>query len=368
MATIAPDLGARRSGAHLGRAWLWIRANLLGSPFNIALTLVMLAVFWFTLAPLVQWAVLQATIAGETKAGCTGTGACWTFIKVRLPMFFYGRYPVDERWRVDLAAILLFAFAVPAMLDTLRHRWIAVLALVAVYPVVAGILLCGGLFGLKPVDTALWGGLMLNAVLTFLAVAGSLPFGILLALGRRSKYPVVRIFSICFIELWRGVPLLTALFMGMVMLPLFLPNGVTVDNLVRAAVALTLFTSAYMAEVVRGGLQAIPLGQIEAAKALGLGFWRMQALVVLPQALRIVVPNIVNTVIDLFKDTTLVVIVSLFDMLGVVNQSLKDSAWLGMAREGYAFAALVFFVCCWSMSLYSRRLERRLGVEQHGRH
>ncbi|MCC6471348.1 MAG: amino acid ABC transporter permease [Alphaproteobacteria bacterium] len=368
MATVAPDLALRPSANMLGRAWRWMRVNLLGSPLNIVLTVAMLAVFWFTLAPLVRWAVIDATIAGDSKAGCTGAGACWTFIKVRFPMFFYGRYPVDERWRVDLAALLLAVFAVPAMLDKLRHRWIAVLALVAVYPVIAGILLRGGIIGLRSVETALWGGLMLNAVLTFLAVAGSLPFGILLALGRRSKFPVVRIFSICFIELWRGVPLLTALFMGMVMLPLFLPNGVTVDNLVRAAVALTLFTSAYMAEVVRGGLQAIPLGQFDGAKALGLGFWQMQALIVLPQALRIVVPNIVNTVIDLFKDTTLVVIVSLFDMLGVVNQSLKDSAWLGMAKEGYAFAALVFFVCCWSMSLYSRRLERRLGVEQPGRH
>lgn len=369
MTTVAPDIGSARPRARLlDRSWAWVRANLLSSPFNIALTVIMLAAFWFTLVPLVKWVVTGATITGTTKAECTGAGACWIFIKERFPAFFYGRYPVAERWRVDAAAILLAVFAIPAMGDWLRQRWIAVLALVAVYPVIAGILLRGGVFGLVPVETALWGGLMLNAVLTFLAVAGSLPFGILLALGRRSKYPVVRLFSIAFIELWRGVPLLTALFMGMVMLPLFLPQGVTVDNLVRAAVALTLFTSAYMAEIVRGGLQAIPVGQVEAAKAVGLRYWQVQAFIVLPQALRIVVPNIVNTVIDLFKDTTLVVIVSLFDLLGVVNQSLKDSAWLGMAKEGYAFAGLVFFVCCWSMSMYSRRLERRLGVGHPDRH
>jgi general L-amino acid transport system permease protein len=368
MVAIAPKLEERPTVGRKVAAIGWVRANLLSSPFNIALTVVMLAVFWFTLVPLVQWAVLKATLAGETKADCAGVGACWTFIRLRLPMFFYGRYPVDERWRVDLAALLLAAFAAPAMMERLRRRWIAVLALVAVYPVIAGILLHGGVFGLRMVETALWGGLMLNAVLTFLAVAGSLPFGILLALGRRSKYPAVRLFSIGFIELWRGVPLLTALFMGMVMLPLFLPVGMSVDNLVRAAVALTLFTSAYMAEVVRGGLQAVPLGQVEAAKALGLGYWRTQGLVVLPQALRIVVPNIVNTIIDLFKDTTLVVVVSLFDLLGVVNQSLKDSAWLGMAKEGYAFAMLIFFVCCFSMSLYSRRLEQRAGQGQQARH
>jgi len=368
MASIAPEIVKRPRARGLVAAWAWMRANLLGSPFNIALTVIMLALFWVTLRPLVDWAIVNATISGHTKADCTGSGACWTFIKERLPVFFYGRYPVDERWRVNLAAILVAVFAAPAMMDSFRHRWYAVLALVTVYPALAAALLCGGVFGLKPVETASWGGLMLNSVLTFIAVAGSLPFGILLALGRRSKYPVVRIACVCFIELWRGVPLLTALFMGMVMLPLFLPQGVTVDNLVRAAVALTLFTSAYMAEIVRGGLQAIPLGQVEAAKAVGLHFWQVQGLIVLPQALRIVVPNIVNTIIDLFKDTTLIVIVSLFDLLGVVNQSLKDSAWLGMAREGYAFAMLVFFLCCWSMSMYSRRLEERLNTGHSDRH
>jgi general L-amino acid transport system permease protein len=202
---------------------------------------------------------------------------------------------------------------------------------------------------------------MLNVILSFVALAGSLPLGILLALGRRSELPAFRYFSVGFIELWRGVPLLTALFMATIILPLFLPDGVTLDRLVRAALALTLFTSAYMAEVIRGGLQGVPVGQDEAARSLGLSYWPVQILVVLPQALRLVVPAIVNTAIDLFKDTTLVLIIGLFDLLGMVNLSLKDSAWLGMAHEGFVFAAGMFFVCCLMMSLYSRRLERRLA-------
>lgn len=342
-------------------ATAWAKANLFSSPLNAALTVVMLALLATLLPPLVNWAVFSADISGDTKASCVSGGACWSFIRNRFPLFFYGRFPAEEQWRVNLAAILLFVFAAPAMAERVRHQWIFVIALITVYPVIAGLLLYGGVFGLKVVETSFWGGLMLNTILSFLALAGALPLGVLLALGRRSKLPVFRYFCIGFIELWRGVPLLTVLFMGMVMLPLFLPNGVNVDNLVRAAVALTLFTSAYMAEVIRGGLQALPRGQEEAAQSLGLGYWPTQILVVMPQALRLVVPNIVNTGIDLFKDTTLVTVVGLFDMLGVVNQSLKDSNWLGMAVEGYAFAAFLFFWCCLAMSIYSRSLERRLS-------
>jgi general L-amino acid transport system permease protein len=335
--------------------------NLFGSPADALVTIVMLVLLWVVIVPFFNWAFTEATISGQMKSDCISSGACWVFVKERLPVFFYGRYPSDDRWRVNLAAFLLVAFTVPALSDRVHRRWIPVLGLVLAYPIIAGVLLRGGIFGLSSVDTALWGGLMLNTTLSFVAVAGGLPFGVILALGRRSKYPVFRICSVGFIELWRGVPLLTALFMGVVMLPLFLPDGVAIDTLVRAAVALTLFTSAYMAEIVRGGLQATPHGQDEAAKSLGLGYWSTQLLIVLPQALRLVVPNVVNTVIDLYKDTTLVVIVGLFDLLGVVNQALKDSAWLGMAMEGYVFAFVLFFCFCFALSLLSRRLERRLG-------
>jgi general L-amino acid transport system permease protein len=341
-------------------ALAWTRANLFGSWSSAALTLAILLLFWWMLPPLIDWAIVKATLLARSRAECDADGACWAFVLNRLGSFFYGRYPLDERWRVNLAGVLLVLFTAPALTD-MRHRWIAVVALIGVYPVIAAILLVGGVFGLAPIDTSLWGGLMLNVVLSFIALAGSLPLGILLALGRRSTLPAIRYFCIGFIELWRGVPLLTALFMATIMLPLFLPDGVTLDRLLRAALALTLFTSAYMAEVVRGGLQGVPLGQVEAARSLGLGYWRVQGLVVLPQALRLVVPAIVNTAIDLFKDTTLVLIVGLFDLLGMVNLALKDSAWLGMATEGFTFAAMMFFVCCFMMSLYSRRLERRLA-------
>jgi len=226
------------------------------------------------------------------------------------------------------------------------------------------VLLWGGIFGLGYVDTTLWGGLMLDFIIAFVTVAGSLPLGILLALGRRSQLPVVRTLSIGYIELWRGVPLLTVLFMSAVLVPLFLPQGVSIDRLLRAMAALVLFNAAYMAEVVRGGLQGVDHGQEEAAHTLGLHWWHVQAFIVLPQAMRIAVPGIINTVVDLFKDTTLVTIIGLFDLLGAVEQALKDPAWLGFAKEGYTFAALMFFVCCYAMSAYGRSVERRLARAQ----
>ncbi len=346
----------------IDRALAWLRANLLGSAWSTLLTVLMLALLALVLPPLWRWAVTQATLFGQSRLDCTGAGACWAFVSARLPSFLYGRYPAAERWRIDLAAALFAVLAVAAAREGFRWRGLAAAALVLPYPLVAGVLLVGGVAGLPRVETNSWGGLTLNFVLAYVAVVGSLPLGVLLAFGRRSELPVVRWLSIGFIELWRGVPLLTVLFMGMVMLPLFLPSGVTVDSLIRAMVALTLFTSAYMAEIVRGGLQGVGRGQVEAAASLGLHPFQVQLLVVLPQALRLVVPGIVNTVIDLFKDTTLVTVVGLFDLLGTINQGLKDQAWLGMAREGYAFAALVFFACCFGLSLYSRGLERRLAA------
>jgi general L-amino acid transport system permease protein len=342
----------------------WLRRNLFAGPWSTLLTLAMAALLATALPPLFRWAVLQADLWGQSRADCTGGGACWAVVTARLWSFVYGSYPAPERWRPNLVFLLLLAFAVPAFRERVAARTLWVVLLVTLFPLVAGLLLWGGLPGLPYVDTSLWGGLMVNCVLAFVAVAGSLPLGILLALGRRSKLPVVRGFCVAFIELWRGVPLLTVIFMATVMLPLFLPEGATLDRLVRAMVALTLFTAAYMAEVVRGGLQGIPKGQAEAATSLGLGYWRVQGLVVLPQALRLVLPAIVNTVIDLFKDTTLVAIVGVADLLGVVNLALRDQAWLGLAREGYLFAAAVFFVCCFAMSRLSARLERRLATER----
>jgi general L-amino acid transport system permease protein len=343
------------------RAIEWLKRNLFGSLFNTLLSLVVLAVAMLVLPPLVRWGVTHATITGTSKAACSGDGACWTFIRVRLPLFFYGRYPSNEYWRVDLAFAALAAFCIPVLREQVRHRMLFVLLLFTVFPVLATWLLSGGFLGLDYVDTNLWGGLMLDIIISFVTVAGSLPLGILLALGRRSQLRVVRTLSVCYIELWRGVPLLTVLFMSAVLLPLFLPQGVSFDRLLRAMVALILFNAAYMAEVVRGGLQGVDAGQEEAADSLGLRWWHVQAFIVLPQALRIVLPGIINTVVDLFKDTTLVTIIGLFDLLGAVEQGLKDPAWLGFAKEGYVFSAVVFFFCCYAMSAYGRGMERRLA-------
>jgi general L-amino acid transport system permease protein len=316
--------------------------------------------------PFLDWMIFDATVSGSSKAACTGSGACWTFIKLRLHTFFWGHYPDSELWRVGLAALLLVIFSVPVMRDQVRHRGFFLLMLLTVYPLLAGILLVGDVFGLPYVDTSEWGGLMLDVIISFVTVAGALPLGILLALGRRSELGVIKYLSIAFIELWRGVPLLTVLFMSAVMVPLFLPQGVSIDRLIRAMVAFTLFNAAYMAETVRGGLQGVPAGQEEAAASLGLGWWHVQLFVTLPQALRIVVPGIVNNIVDLFKDTALVTIIGLVDLLGAVEQSLKDPAWLGFAKEGYIFTGALFFVCCFAMSSYGRRFERRLNRHRTG--
>jgi general L-amino acid transport system permease protein len=359
-----PDAGGfvpERTGNPVQRAFAWLRRNLFSSAWNSVLTLLVLALLALALPPLFRWAVADATISGATRAACGPDGACWTFIRVRFPTFFYGRYPVAERWRVNFAVLLMIAFLVPVMREQVRHRGIWLLLLLTLFPLLAGVLLVGDVAGLSFVDTNLWGGLMLDVIISFVTVAGSLPLGIALALGRRSSLPILRRLSVAFIELWRGVPLLTVLFMSAVMVPLFLPQGVSLDRLLRAMVALVLFNSAYMAEVVRGGLQGVDPGQEEAGYSVGLRWWQVQAFITLPQALRIVVPGIINTVVDLFKDTTLVTIVGLADLLGAVSQALKDPAWLGFATEGYVFSAVVFFICCFAMSAYGRRMEQRIA-------
>ena len=338
---------------------------LFGTKLNAAITLLMLGGLALALPPLFGWMVSDAVWDAPNRTVCvaSGSGACWAFIRARFALFFYGLYPAPERWRVDLGLLLLVAIGAGALFARRGRGW-WLLALLTVVPGGCGVLLVGGVFGLVPVATAQWGGLMLNVVISFTALAGAIPLGIALAFGRRSRYPVIRMFSVAMIEFWRGVPLLTVLFMGLILLPLFLPSGVTVDNLVRALVVMTLFTAAYMAETIRGGLQGVPQGQAEAAAALGMGHGQIQLLVVLPQAVRMSIPGIVNIAVDLFKDTSLVSIVGLFDLMGVVNQSMKDPAWLGLAAEGYTFAAIVFFFACLVISLGGSLLERQFGVGQ----
>ena len=354
----------RRGATTTERMRRWLRANLFSSPLMGTLTVLTLLLLGLTLPPLVRWAFLDAVFEGPNRSVC-GAGACWAFIADRLEQFVYGRYTPAERWRVDLALLILAGFAALALWPRNPHRTLSVMLLVTLCPAVAALLLVGGVFGLPFVPTDQWGGLSLNIILTFATVVLALPLGVVLALGRRSQLPVIRWSCTAFIEMLRGVPLLTVLFMAMVMLPMFLPEGVTFDRLVRAIIGLSLFVAAYFAEIIRAGLQGIPKGQYEAAAAIGLGFWGAHRLIVLPQAFRLVVPGIVNTVIDLFKDTTLVSIIGLFDLLGVVGQSIKDPNWLGLGREGYVFAALIFFVCCYAMSLLSLRIERRIRSASH---
>ncbi len=350
--------------------WGWLRANLLSSPGNAALTLFCIVFIAWALPPLLRFFLFDAVWSGADREACLASpqlpepGACWAYVRVWLSYFVYGFYPVGLRWRVDLFfAALAFGIGWLAWLSAPR-RDIGALYFFVVLPVLSYLLLSGApLIGLATVPTSLWGGILVTIVVSTVGIVVSLPLGILLALGRRSHIPVVRLFAVTFIEFVRGVPLITVLFMASVMLPLFVPERFAPDKLMRALIGVAMFASAYMAEVVRGGLAAIPRGQYEAAQALGLTYWRMMALVILPQALRVTLPNIVNTFIALFKDTTLVFVVGIFDFLHTIEAARVDPKWAtpNTSVSGYAFATLFYFVCCYGMSRYARNVELRLA-------
>ena len=333
-------------------------------------SLALLSLIGFVVYAFVDWALIRAVFSGSDGSVCRtpSAGACWPFITHKMGVFLYGRYPEAEIWRVNLTYALALAGLVPLMLPGVPRKLLLSLYMLIVFPALGFILLRGGLLGLPLVGTELWGGLLLTLVIASVGIAVSFPIGILLALARRSDLPIVRWAAIGYIELVRGVPLVTVLFMASVMLPLFLPPDVTIDKLLRALVGVALFSAAYLAEVIRGGLQAIPRGQYEAADALGLGYWRKMGLVVLPQAIRIVIPGLVNSFISLFKDTSLVLIIGLFDLIGIVEQSVQaDAKWFSpqTAATGYFFAGTVFWIFCFAMSRYSASLERKL--ENRGR-
>jgi len=338
----------------------WMRQNLFSTPLNGFLTVVVVWLIGSTVWPLVHWAFVSGVFSGRTAADCRKGGACWLFVADRLVFFVYGFFPRAETWRVDVvfavSAAVLAALVIPRVP---RKPAIAAAAFVGL-PLLVTVLMHGGIFGLAQVSTDQWGGLTLTLVLSVVGIVLALPFGILLALGRRSRMPTIRVMSVVFIEAWRGVPLISVLFMASVMLPLFLPETVHPSKVLRAMIGIVMFESAYMAEVVRGGLQAIPRGQYEAAGALGLGYWRTMVLIILPQALKLVIPGIVNTFIALFKDTTLVGIIGLFDLLATVQATIMDPAWPDVATEAYLFAGSVFWVFCFAMSRYSQSLERKL--------
>ncbi|WP_342754361.1 amino acid ABC transporter permease [Pantoea sp. MBD-2R] len=337
----------------------WARKNLFSNWANSLLTLLCLWVIWTVIPPALNWLVFQANWFGSTRADCTKEGACWVFIHARFGQFMYGLYPHELRWRINLALIIGLVSVVPLFIKSMPRRGLYLVVWAIAYPVIVWFLLYGGFAGLERVETRQWGGLTLTLIIASVGIAGALPLGILLALARRSTMPVVRSLAVIFIEFWRGVPLITVLFMSSVMLPLFMSEGSSIDKLIRALVGVILFQSAYVAEVVRGGLQALPKGQYEAAESLALGYWKTQALVILPQALKLVIPGLVNTIIALFKDTSLVIIIGLFDLFSSVQQATVDPAWLGMSTEGYVFAALVYWIFCFSMSRYSQYLEKR---------
>lgn len=345
----------------------WMHRNLFASWGDALLTLLALYIIWLIVPPIINFAFIDAVWTGTNREACLGpeVGACWAFVKSRLGYFIYGLYPIEERWRPDLVFIM-GAIGIAWLLwqNAPKRAWGAVFFFL-IYPVLSYFLLTGlPALGLPIVETGRWGGILVTLVCSVVGIVFSLPFGIVLALGRRSRMPVARLVSVAFIEFVRGVPLITVLFMASVMLPLFMPGGVTVDKLLRALIGIALFASAYMAEVVRGGLQALPKGQYEAAQALGLSYWKMMVFVILPQALTIVIPGIVNTFIGLFKDTTLVFIVGIFDLLKTIDASLTDPSWATPVTRysGYAFAAVFYFVFCFGMSRYSIYMEKRLSA------
>jgi general L-amino acid transport system permease protein len=340
----------------------WIYTNLLSTPLNITLTVIGLAIILSLVVPLVQWGLIDADFFGSSQADCSGEGACWVFIGSRWNFFIYGFFPETTYWRVNIVFAMLAILLAPQFFDAFPYKKLFGILTLTAFPLVSAVLLAGGILGLEEVPTEQWSGLILTLVLSFVGIIGSLPIGILLALGRRSKMPIIRGICVIFIEVWRGVPLITVLFMASVMLPLFLPDGVNFDKLLRALIGIVMFQSAYMAEVVRGGLQAIPRGQYEAAAALGLGYWKSMRLIIMPQALKLVIPGIVNTFIALFKDTTLVLIIGLFDLLKTVEVAIADPNWRNVATEGHLFAAFAFWIFCFSMSRYSQSLERKLDT------
>ena len=364
-ATIAP----RPPPATMTGAFGWVRANLLSSPFNIVLTILIVGLLAWAIPEIVKFLFIDAVWTGNDREACLASvqhreiGACWPFVWERLPYFIYGSYPISERWRVDVFFVMLAVGIVWLLWLNAPRRDLGAIYFFLILPVTSFILLTGwSAIGLRPVDTVLWGGVLVTIVVAAVGIVCSLPLGILLALGRRSRMPTVRLLSVIFIEFVRGVPLVTVLFMASVMLPLFIPEQWSPDKLVRALVGIALFASAYMAEVVRAGLQAIPKGQYEGAMAVGLRYAPMMRLVVLPQALKVTIPNIVNTYIGLFKDTTLVFIVGIFDLLRTIEVARIDPKWAApvTSTTGYAVAAIFYLVFCYGMSRYARAMETRL--------
>ena len=402
-----------------------LNKNINTSSLNAILSLFIIFVIIKSIPSVISWMFLDANISGDNKEACTGSGACWTYIKIWLKRFIYGMYPNDEQWRINLSFIALVFLGSVGYFATEKFKQYLTLYYVVIYPIIAflfifffisggpiffdfsyGIIAAvisiiagffipskykmyyflivpialyillkyvlfyeelielGKLEALVWVETGAWGGLSLTFIVSFFCLIFCFPVGLFLSLGRRSDLPIIKYISIGFIEFWRGVPLITVLFMSSVMFPMFLPEDLFIDKLVRVIVAISLFEAAYVAEVIRGGLQALPRGQYDAAKSLGMGYWKMHIFVILPQALKLVIPGIANTFLALVKDTPLIFVVGLLELVGMLNLAKTNPKWLGFAMEGYVFAAIVFWIICYAMSRYSYNLEQKYKTER----
>ncbi|MBW2653667.1 MAG: amino acid ABC transporter permease [Deltaproteobacteria bacterium] len=337
----------------------WIRENLFSSPFNTFLTIIIISILWFSIIPFLKWALIDSSWLPDANCKASG-GACWSVISSNYKIILFGFYPQNILWRPITA---IFMLVILLFISRNRNYWNAFLGYTWIISlVIMGILLKGGIFGLETVDIQKWGGIILTLLLSVFGLTAAYPLGVFLALGRQSKMPVFKTFCIFYIELIRGVPLISLLFMSSVVFPLFLPEGVSINAILRAQVAIIMFTAAYIAEVVRGGLQGMNKGQFEAADSLGLNYFQTMRLIILPQALKIVIPPSVSILISAFKDTSLVVIIGLYDLLKTTQVTLSEPKWMGFSAEAYIFIAIIYFGCCFFMSNYSRKLEKELDT------
>ena len=341
----------------------WLRANLFATVPNTIVSLLMLGLLFWAVSNFLRWGVLQAVFAADADAcqAVRGVGACWGVVNEKARLILLGRYPRAEHWRPAIATLLLVGLVVASCSRFFWKPWL--LALWAAILAVFFTLMSGGVLGLTKVTTDQWGGLPLTILLTVISMTLAFPIAVAVALGRRSNLPAIKSLCVVYVELVRGVPLISVLFMASFMFPLFMPVGKSPDVLIRVIVGITLFAAAYMAEIIRGGLQSLPKGQIEAAASLGLGYWQTQIKIVLPQALGAVVPSIMNNFISLFKDTSLVTIVSLYELTGALSLAVgSDPNWRPFKIEAYLFIAAIYFACCFAMSRYSLWVEKRVAV------
>lgn len=365
MADVFTPIAPRPAPARNQGAVAWLRRNLFGDWKSGLTTVVLAAVALLTLPSVAGWGLFQAVFPANAEAcqAARGSGACWGVITEKWRIIIFGRYPFEEQWRPEVATLLMVGGLVVSCIRFFWTRWLALLwvGILALFFALMG----GGVLGLTPVRTDLWGGLPLTVMLATLSIFFAFPLSVLVALGRRSELPAIRTACIVYIELIRGVPLISVLFMASFMFPLFMPQGTTIDVLVRVLIGITLFAAAYMAEIVRGGLQAIPKGQLEAAATLGLSYWQTQRKIVLPQALAMVVPSMMNNFISIFKDTSLVTIVSLYELTGALGLALNsDVNWRPFKIEAYLFITAIYFAFCFAMSRYSLWVEKQLSVSR----